>query len=259
MGTSTRQRRDWVLNQVYEAGHVTVSDMAAAQKVSEATIRRDLRALAQTTDIELVYGGASRARSFDFSFRSKSLRNAEAKQTIGALAAALVSDGDTVFLDSGTTCFEMAPFLKRRRGLSVIVNSARLAIDLDTPGLSVILLGGQYRPARMDTVGPLATAVLDQLRGYNAFVGTDGISMDFGLTASDIESAHLYRVAVGNAKEVILLVDHSKFSGPSLFKVIDFDRISKVVTDAPPSREWMEFFQARGIEAIFPPGGEAAK
>jgi DeoR/GlpR family transcriptional regulator of sugar metabolism len=175
----------------------------------------------------------------------------EAKRVIGKLAAELVPDGEHIFLDSGTTSFEMTPFLKRRRGLSIIVNSARLALELDSPGVQVILLGGLYRPDRMDTTGPLATSTLEQLRGYVAFIGADGLHREFGLAAADIESAQLYRLAVGNARETVLLADHSKFTSPSLYKIVDWERISRVVTDREPSGEWLEFFQQQNIEVIF--------
>jgi DeoR/GlpR family transcriptional regulator of sugar metabolism len=237
VSTSTRQRREKILGQVYETGHVAVKDLAG------------------TNLVELVYGGASLVRSYDFSFRSKMTRNLEGKKVIGKLAADLVPDGDTILLDSGTTCFQMVPLLKRKRGMKVIANSARLALELDAPGLDVILIGGQYRPERMDTIGPLATAMLEQLRGYVAFIGTDGLGMDFGLTASDIESAHFYRVATRNARQVVLLVDHTKFASPSLFKIVDFDVVSHVVTDKLPSREWLDFFESKEIKLVVPPQG----
>src|ERR1017187_4362826 len=163
---SFRQRREKILATIFEKRHVSATDLAVELPASEATVRRDLRALAANGEIELVYGGATLRRPSDFSFRSKGSRNVEAKQVIGRLAADLVGEDEQVFLDSGTTCFEMLPFLKTRRRLSIICSSARLALELDTPGISVILLGGQYRPDRMDTVGMLATATLDQLRGY---------------------------------------------------------------------------------------------
>ncbi|NJL31111.1 MAG: hypothetical protein HC898_05495, partial [Phycisphaerales bacterium] len=128
----------------------------------------------------------------------------------------------------------MATHLRRRRGLSIILNSARLALELqgvahvngsigpsgnNTGNLSLIMLGGQYRPDRMDTIGPIATSTLEQLRGYQCFIGADGLSMDFGPSAADIDSAHLYRLAVQNARETILVVDQSKFQSASLFKL----------------------------------------
>lgn len=254
---SSQQRRERILAEVFEKRHVNARDLAACMDVSEATVRRDLKSLAEDGQLEVVYGGATLRRSSDFSFRSKGMRNVAAKQAIGSLAARLVGDNEQIFLDSGTTCFEMAPLLKRRRGLSIIVNSARLALELDAPGLSVILIGGQYRPDRMDTVGPLATSTLDQLRGYVCFIGADGLGMDFGLAASDIESANLYRQAVRHARYTVLLVDHTKFVSPSLFKIVDWDPVQKLVTDQPPPAEWMDFLHSRGIE-VFHPNHEPA-
>jgi DeoR/GlpR family transcriptional regulator of sugar metabolism len=249
----SRQRHERILAEVLEKRHVTARDLALNMDVSEATVRRDLKAMAEDGQIELVYGGATIRRPSDFSFRSKSTRNIEAKRIIGRLAAELVTDDEQIFIDSGTTCFEMTPFLKRRRGLSTIVSSARLALELDAPGLSVIMLGGQYRPDRMDAVGPLATSTLDQLRGYVCFVGADGLSMDFGPAAADIQSANLYRRAVQNSRSAVLLVDHTKFEAASLFKIVEWEAIKRLVTDQKPASEWMDFLAARGIEVIHPP------
>ena len=250
---STSERRDFILRRILDHGRVEVKNLAQEMAVSDATVRRDLRSLADQSHIELVYGGAALPRATDFSFRSKALRNVEAKRVIGALAAGLVSDNEQIFIDSGTTCFEMCHHLKRRRGLQVIVNSARLAFELgNSAELTVILTGGHYRPERMDSVGPLATSTIEQLRGYVAFVGADGLSRDFGVSASDIESAHLYRQVIRNARETILLVDHTKLITPSLFKICEIDEISRIVTDQEPGAEWDEFLATRGIEVLFP-------
>jgi DeoR family transcriptional regulator of aga operon len=253
MSNSTQKRRQEILSELYQRGHVTVKDVADRLEVSEATIRRDLRSLADAGQSELVYGGAVLPRNHDFSFQAKSLRHSQGKHRIGQIAASLVKDNDQVLIDSGTTAFAMADHLGPKRNLSVIVNSSRLAVELSRNGnASVILLGGHFRPDRMDTIGPLALTAIDQLRGYAAFVGVDGLSMEFGLTASDIESAHLYRLAIRNAREAILLADHSKFQTPSLFKIVDWDPVSRVVTDREPSDEWCAFLQDRGIDLLHP-------
>jgi DeoR family fructose operon transcriptional repressor len=232
MNTSSRQRRERILTELFERRHVLARDLALRIGVSEATIRRDLRGLAADGQVDLVYGGATLRRASDFSFHAKATRNMEAKRAIGRLAAGVVQDQDHIFLDSGTTCFEMAAFL-------------------DAPGLSVIMLGGQYRPDRMDFVGPLALSILNQLRGYVCFIGADGLHMDFGPTAADIESASLYRQAALNGRQTVLLVDHSKFTAASLFKIVDWEQISMVVTDRAPDGSWEEFFRSRGIGVVW--------
>jgi len=252
MSASVRLRREAIVQQVCDSGRVTIKDLARMLDVSEATARRDLKLLATDGQLELIYGGATLPRTVDFSFHSKVKRNIEAKRAIGRLAAQLVGDGDQIFLDSGTTCAQMIPHLRAKQNLLIIANSTRLAMDIDAPGLKIILLGGHYRPERLDTVGPLAIRTLGGLRGYLTFMGTDGLCMDFGPTASDMESAHLHALVVANARETILLADHSKFLSPSLYKIVDFKDISRIVTDRRPSDDWMVFLESEGIDVIYP-------
>ncbi len=240
------------MSHVYRLGHVSVRQLAEEMAVSQATVRRDLRDLAAEGLLELTHGGASAVRSPDYSFISKSRRNIEAKRTIARMACELISDGEQLFLDSGTTCFEMTSFLRSKRSLSVIVNSVRTAQELEAPGVKVLLLGGQYRPDRMDTVGPIAFEVLERLRGYRAFLGTDGISLDFGLTSVDIDSAHIFALAARNARECVLLADSSKFDQPSLYKITNFSSISTIITEKQPSPEWEKFFQEQSVKILYP-------
>ena len=251
MRQATRERQRRVMSQLLDSQHVTVKDLADNMSVSEATVRRDLRSLAQARQVSLVHGGATLSRT-DFSFVAKRDRNLAGKRIIGCLAASLVADGQQLFLDSGTTSFEMAPFLSRKRGLSVVLNSARLALELRAHDMNIIMLGGQYRPDRMDTVGPITLGNLDQLRGFVAFVGADGLSMEFGPAAVDMESAHLYRLALTNARETVLLVDHTKFAAASLFRIVEWNLIDRIVTDLPPNKEWTDFLAAKNIQLHFP-------
>jgi DeoR family fructose operon transcriptional repressor len=252
MASTIQQRRDEILAQAYQNGHITVRQIAETLDVSEATVRRDLHELASDGRLELTHGGASVVRSSDYSFLSKATRNIEAKRTIARLACELISDGEQLFLDSGTTCFEMISYLRGKKGLSVIVNSVRTAQELHAPGVSVLLLGGQYRPERMDSVGPITYEVLERLRGYRAFIGTDGISRDFGLTSVDIDSAHVFSLASRNARECILLVDSSKFDQPSLYKIADLSCVSTVITEKEPSKEWQDSLRAQNVRVVYP-------
>lgn len=254
MRPATRERRAQILEQLFTRQTVTASEVARTVGVSEATVRRDLRALAEDGRVRLVHGGATLSKGSDYSLQAKSQRNVEAKRQIARLAAELVADGDQIFLGSGSTTFEMAAHLKRRHGLSVITNSARLALALDSPSLNIILLGGHYRADRMDMVGALALNALDQLRGYKAFMGVDGVSMDFGLSAADMDGAHLYRMAAERAREIILIVDSSKFQAPSLWKIVGWDAVSVVVTDSRPAQAWEAFFSKRRIAVVTPEG-----
>ena len=250
---SGKQRKDFILERIYRNGHVLVKDLAVELSISEATVRRDLKTMADAQELELIYGGATLKRHADYSFRSKNILNVEAKRRVGELAVNLIQDGDQIFLDSGTTTFQMAGLLKGKRRVSVIAHSIRLAEELSAiPDINIIMLGGQYRVDRMDTVGPLALEAMEQLRGYRAFIGADGVSMDFGLAASDIESSHLYRLAVRHARETILVLDHTKFEAPSLYKIVDWEAVSTVVTDQAPTPEWCEFLKSKKVTLVAP-------
>ncbi len=257
MSRATHERRDQVITELIRRKHVTVKALAAELGVSDATVRRDLQALADGGEVELVHGGARLANHADFSFQRRQHRNLAAKQTIGRLAGEAVADGEQLFIDSGTTCLQMAPSLRQRTGISVIANSARLARELDNSGVEVIMIGGRYRPQRMDCIGPIALATLEQLRGYVAFIGADGLSRDFGPSANDIDSAALYRQAAKNARRTILLVDQTKFAEPSLYKIVEWDAIDWIVTDQRPAGEWIEFFEQHEIEVVCPQTSDA--
>jgi DeoR/GlpR family transcriptional regulator of sugar metabolism len=98
----------------------------------------------------------------------------------------------------------------------------------------------------------MAVSTLDQVRGYVAFIGADGLSTDFGPSASDVASAHLHRQVVQNACSTVLLADHSKFGNASLFQIVEWSQINTVVTDKKPDHEWRRFFKERDIAVHCP-------
>jgi DeoR/GlpR family transcriptional regulator of sugar metabolism len=252
MSQATADRRKLIMSQLLDQKQVTVKELAAAMEVSDATVRRDLKALADEQGLKLVHGGAALPRERDFSFQARLLRSSEEKKVIGRLASSLIREGDHVFLDSGTTCSELVPYVKKMHDITILTNSARLALELDASGVQLFLIGGEYRPDRMDTIGPMAVSTLNQVRGYTAFIGADGLSADFGPSASDLASAHLHRQVVGNALSTVLLADHSKFGNASLFQIVDWSQIVTVVTDQEPDVGWREFLNEKNITVVYP-------
>ena len=115
MTQSTQQRQDHILARIFERGHVAVRDLAGELAVSEATVRRDLRCLSDAGKLQLVYGGAALPLNSDYSFRSKALRNVEAKRVVGRLAAELVADGEQVIASTlGQVGMSHGTFIKER-------------------------------------------------------------------------------------------------------------------------------------------------
>jgi len=258
MSISVVQRREKILAILNKTGRVSVESLARSLSTAKPTIRRDLRALGAAKRVRLVHGGALPPLDKDDSFFARQIRNAEEKRVIGRLAADLVKDGDTILIDSGSTSANIVPFLRDRHNVTMITYSTRLAHEVDASSLSIILIGGNYRPSRMDTVGPLAVAILGRVHGYTAFIGADGVDMRVGLTALEVESAAIDGIAARNAARTVLVADHTKFGRKSTFTVVDFDAISVVVTDILPPPEWLEFFSARGISLVVPPDSASA-
>ena len=252
MSQAKIDRRKRIMAQLLEKKHVTVKSLAEEMAVSDATVRRDLKVLADEESLELSHGGASLPADRDYSFQAKSLRETEAKKAIGLLASEMIGDGAHIFLDSGSTCAEVVPHVRRLHNVTVLANSARIALDLEGAGVHLFLVGGEYRPDRMDTIGPMALSALDAVRGYVAFIGADGVSMDFGPSAGDVESAYLHRQVIQNSSSTVLLVDKSKFGNSSLFQIVDWSLIDKVITDQQPEPQWQKFFQEKNIPVIYP-------
>ncbi|MCH8219371.1 MAG: DeoR family transcriptional regulator [Planctomycetes bacterium] len=254
--TGTSERREQIIQRLRQQGSVQVNDLSALYGVSTVTIRNDLAFLEKQGIAVRAYGGAlicdSTTPSVEPSVEDKSALNTAMKRSVAKAAVELIQPGHRVILDSGTTSFETASYLRSKRGLTVIVNSIRTAQELTAPGVRVLLLGGHYRPDRMDAVGPMAGASLERLRGYRAFFGSDGLAMDFGPTSIDVDSAALISQAVANAQETVLLVDNSKFGSPALYRIVEWNQVSTIVTDQRPDEAWTEFLNEQGIKVIFP-------
>jgi DeoR/GlpR family transcriptional regulator of sugar metabolism len=258
MGHGFEQRKKVILETLEREGSLLVKDIAGRLGISETTIRRDLNELDSEGLLKQVYGGAVRleqgppATGLNLPVSQRSTRETEAKRRIGRAAAELVHDSDILYVDPGSTSWEMIPYLKAKHNLTIISNSVRLLNCLDYIGHhSIIQLGGTLRADRLDTVGTLSQLGIEQLRGYKAFQGGDGMDMEFGLSAVDHESAMIAKIILANARETVVLADHTKFDNPSmLYKITDIDHIDHLVTDAPLSSQWQEKCEAVGVHVV---------
>jgi DeoR family transcriptional regulator, fructose operon transcriptional repressor len=256
MGHGFEVRKKVILDKLEKNGSMLVKEIAEELSISETTIRRDLNELDSMGLLKQVYGGAVRidksAPGFFYSISNRSASQVEEKKLIGKRAADFVNDNDIIYIDPGTTSWEMIPYLKPKHNLTIISNSVRLVHCLEHIGHhNIIQLGGTFRPERLDTIGSLAQISIEQLRGYKAFQGGDGIDMDFGLSAIDHESALIAKIVLSNAKETYILADHAKFERPSLlYKIIEINRINYLITDQPLSAAWQEKCGLSGVNVV---------
>ncbi len=258
MGVAAEIRHKRILEQLRSMGRIYVRKVAQELAVTEVTIRRDLSVLQKSGLLKKTYSGAVlSAPDVSVSVRYRQTKKAKAKQTIGKLASGLVGDGDIIYLEAGSTCYEIIPYLAKKKNLTAIVNSLYLMRHLhEQPGHKVIIIGGQYRPERMDMVGPQAEAAISQLGGFKAFTGADDIAIDAGISGADQVTVGFAKIVLQRAAEVAFVGDQTKFDKPALYKIADIDRLDYIVTDAKPSDAWHRAAKKKNIKLIYPKNSE---
>ena len=254
MGIAGELRHKHIMDALTTKGRIYVKDVSKKLKVTEVTIRRDLALLNEKGLIKKTYGGAVlNTPDFNASVKYREKRKTTAKKIVGKLAGKLVKDGDIIFLESGSTCYEIIPYLADKKNLTVLVNSIYLMKRLhELTKHKIIIIGGQYRPETMDMVGPGAEAAIAQLSGFKAFTGADDIAVDAGISGADVVTVGFAKMVLKKASTVIFVGDHTKFDNPALYKIADLDQINYIVTDTKPAAQWRKLAIKKQITLIYP-------
>ena len=233
-GQSAQQRLDAILDLISTSGFTSVTEVAQQVKVSEMTIRRDFDKLEAEGLIRRAHGGAiaEHRTQVELDYRARQQRRAQEKMRIGQIAASLVQDGQSVFLDAGTTVLTMVKSLKQMKNLHIVTSSLPVQMDLmNQPNMSVILVGGQIMPHTMSYVGALAIENIQSMRFDWAFLGTGGIDVERGLTHSTMEEIPIKKAAAASAAKVAVLADSTKFGYNALSLFMSIKDIDVIVTD----------------------------
>jgi DeoR/GlpR family transcriptional regulator of sugar metabolism len=244
--TIPAQRRKDILAAV-GSGAMHVSELAASFGVSEMTVRRDLRTLARDGKLERVRGGAVRASS-EPPFEQIAVERFEAKDRIGAAAAALVEDGQTVMIDIGTTTLQAARHL-HGRDITVITSSLAVYEELvSDPAIELLLPGGIVRRNYRSLVGVIAEDSLRRLKADVLFLGTSAVDAELGVWDTTMVEVPIKRAMIEGAELVALLADGEKFSMGGMVWVTDARSLDRIVTDAPLPEACLAAVEASGVE-----------
>jgi len=241
------------------AGHesMSVKELSKLLHVSEATIRTDLDVLAENGKIVRFHGGAHLIENrykqeYDYQIR-KNL-NYIKKQQIGKLAATLVDDNDSILLDASTTSLAMAQALRSRdylRDVTVIPLGIWTAVEfLGYENFNIMIPSGYMRHKSASITGVHTLDFFNGLFLQKAFLGAWGVSLEQGLTDRHLQEVELKRMVIERTKEIIILVDGSKFNQSGLASFAPVERISKIVTDDSAPADVIEKFKELGIEVI---------
>lgn len=232
------ERRLRIAEVVRSTGGASVDELARSLGVSPSTVRRDLGWLATHRIIARTWGGAvltdtvSPQRTQELVLSSRQKENARAKTTIARAAADLVSDGDLVVIDAGSTTELMAPHLLARQRLTVITTSLPLAWQLrGHANIELIVTGGHVHTRASSLVGVLAEQALSQLFVDIAFVGARGLTPVNGLTNPVLEEVPMKRLMLKIARRSVALVDSSKWGRVFMGLIAPVTDVNIVVTD----------------------------
>jgi DeoR/GlpR family transcriptional regulator of sugar metabolism len=249
-----RERQEHIARFVEEHARARVADLAATFHVSAVTIRKDLVALESEHRVVRTHGGAiaaDRSRP-ELSFEIREKLQVDEKLRIGAAAAALVHDGESIVMDASTTALWVARQLKARAGwsqLTVVTNGLRLASELaGHPGITVLMLGGRVRWEALSVVGQLGDGLFSRINVQKAFLGAAGFTPDSGLADATDEEAQIKRSMVAAAREVIAIVDHTKWERAAFATFCPTDQITIVLTDEAAPAAMVRTLSGRGLD-----------
>jgi len=248
------ERQQLILDLLREAGKVSVESLTEEFSVSAPTIRADLAALEQRGQLRRTHGGAIlRDHSpAEPPLGAKEQAHRDEKRRIARLAASRVKEHETILLDAGTTVHEIARVLRERSSLTIVTNSLPSAFEFaNCPGITVLLIGGQFHSERQATLGPLATEFLRDIHVDRAFIGVNGVSEDAGWTVVDFDAVQLKRAMMSRARDVIVVADHTKLGEATFASIGPLTSAQVLVTDTPIVQPQLQnALEMAGVEII---------
>lgn len=248
------QRRARLVEYVRARGHATVAELAEDFAVSMDTIRRDLDYLADRRLIARTHGGAMRTGELataDTPFDSRAATQRQAKERIGAAAAGLISDGETLLINGGTTTLAVVRALAGKRDLTVVTNNLRIPAELPPDTVrDLYIVGGTCRVASKVTIGPVTFPDSDGISADVGVIGVGGIAVDGGLSTTNLLEAQMIRQMIESVGRLIVVADSTKFGRSAFVRICGLDRMAVLVTDAKPEGELAAALAGAGVEVL---------
>lgn len=229
---------------------VSIDELKKVFPLSETTLRRYLKYLKNQKIIETYYGGV-RAIIRTISFDKRFDNNIQAKHNIGAAASSLIKNGDSIFIDSGTTTIHVIDSLKSAADIVIITNNINIiSLCRKFPKYKIMLLGGEFISssnccANYDTIKMMKKYNFDK-----SFIAANGLTIEKGATNSDSQEHDIKRLAIKQSKESILLVDHTKFGYAGLQTFAQITNFDKIITDEKPSKEYIDYMNDNDVDLI---------
>lgn len=247
----TSQRKQLILQKLQAEGQVQSKALSMLFTVSEDTIRRDLRELAAEGRLQRVHGGALPSSSAIAPFAERQSLKMDAKKRVARKGAQLISPGQVVIIDGGTTTSELITFLPSDLNITVVTHSPGIALGLvNHPAIEVILIGGRLYKHSIVTVGAAAIEGIGNIHADLFFMGVTGIHPDTGLTTGDFEEACIKRAFSGRAAETVVLASPEKINSASSFVIGDLSLVNTIVVEDDTDKAWINAITGKGVSVV---------
>lgn len=247
------ERQNFIMNELKNEGSILISSLSDSLNCHEETIRRDLKELESAGKLKRIHGGAYLPdysdRSVPIDLRTSFFR--EEKREMAQIALPFISPGDTIMLDSSTTCLQLAQaILDSDITVTLITNSLRICILCDSAKNSKITLvcaGGQLRAKTSSFVGYRTTDMISSNFANIAFLSNPAVNITYGLTDNNLNEANVRKCMLEHSKQHIFLMDHTKFSKTSSNIFGQLSDIDVLITDKKLSRDWETSLRTKGV------------
>lgn len=242
-------RKNTIKELITEKKSVTVAELTKLFKVTEETIRRDLKQLEEEGILTRTYGGAfiSEGVQNDVNVNLREHIHVEGKRKIAAKCNSMIKNGDSIFLDASTTSLVIASMLEEKK-LTVVTNSIKVVNTLiEKQNINIVVIGGTLSPSSLSNVGRSAEYTMKHYYFDTAFISCRSVSMQHGITDSNEQQAGIRKLAADHANSVYLIADYTKFDKTSFSRICEFDKIDNIVVDRSLSTDWKQFLKEQNI------------
>lgn len=227
----TSERQQVILSLLEEKDTVKIQEIIEVTNASESTVRRDLTELESEHKLKRIHGGATilGRKLHELSVIDKTSKNLQEKKEIAKFAASIIQEGDCIFLDAGTTTFQMIPYLKDKK-VVVVTNGLTHVEALIEQGIPTYLTGGYVKGKTGALVGPQTIQSLQNYRFDKCFLGVNGFDMKFGYTTPDPEEAAVKHQASEISQKTYVIADHTKYAEVSFSNISAMNQATLITT-----------------------------
>lgn len=242
------ERQDVIIELIRKNGSVQVEKLAKELNVSNMTIRRDLERLSASGIVERCHGGAVAKK--EVTYENKRISHHKEKEQLAFKCLSLVQPGDTVYLDAGTTIYEIARRIGDLKELMVVTNDLEIARYLMRTEVELILCGGYVQKSTGSMLGYYASQMMENFRFDVGFFGAASIDEQLNVLTPTIDKSFLKRQMVGSCLKSYLAVDSSKFNKRAMTKILNLADFTGIITDHAFSAEEQLLIKAKKINLL---------